>query len=94
MEKFLTELEHQLLAKRIELDVADEVIEWLMANGFDSKMGARPVQRLIDEKIRKPLAHEILFGKLENGGIAAVKMVAGEMKIVSRESREVEFSHP
>jgi ATP-dependent Clp protease ATP-binding subunit ClpA len=66
--KFLMELENQLVEKKVELEVSDSARSWLSRNGYDSKLGARPISRLIDEKIKKSLAHEILFGKLEAGG--------------------------
>ncbi|MBY0518057.1 MAG: ATP-dependent Clp protease ATP-binding subunit ClpA [Bacteriovoracaceae bacterium] len=74
VEKFLMELEEQLMDKKIELEVSQAAKEWLARHGFDDKLGARPVGRLIDEKIKKPLAHEILFGKLEKGGKVLVEI--------------------
>lgn len=70
--KFLMELENQLLEKKIELEVTPGARAWLARHGFDDKLGARPVARLVDERIKKPLAHEILFGKLEKGGHVTV----------------------
>jgi ATP-dependent Clp protease ATP-binding subunit ClpA len=66
--KQLIELETQLLARGVELEVDPEVREWLAQNGYDRQMGARPMARLVQERIKKPLANEILFGKLEHGG--------------------------
>lgn len=66
--KFLMELENQLVQKKVELEVSSAAKDWISRNGYDDKLGARPLSRLIDDKIKKPLAHEILFGKLENGG--------------------------
>jgi len=66
--KFLMELEGQLIEKKVELDVSDAAKSWLARSGYDEKLGARPIARLINEKIKKPLAHEILFGRLEKGG--------------------------
>jgi ATP-dependent Clp protease ATP-binding subunit ClpA len=62
VDKFLMELENQLADKQIEIDVSDEVKEHLAKIGFDPKLGARPIARVINDKIKKPLAHEILFG--------------------------------
>lgn len=70
--KFLMELESQLIDKKVELDVSEDARLWLAKNGYDDKLGARPISRMIDEKIKKSLAHEILFGKLENGGRVSV----------------------
>jgi ATP-dependent Clp protease ATP-binding subunit ClpA len=72
--KFLMELENQLVEKKVELEVSAAAKEWLSKNGYDDKLGARPIARLIDEKIKKPMAHEILFGKLEKGGKVRVDM--------------------
>ena len=66
--KQLMELENQLLAKNVEVSMDSDVREWLGQKGYDVKMGARPMARLIQDRIKKPLAEEILFGKLENGG--------------------------
>lgn len=68
VEKFVMELENQLLEKSVELEVSKEVIEWFAQEGYDPKMGARPLSRMVDEHLRKPLATELLFGKLEKGG--------------------------
>ena len=68
VDKFLTELQSQLDAKKVELDVDDAAREWLAKEGYDEKMGARPMQRLIQEKIKRRLAEDILFGDLADGG--------------------------
>lgn len=69
VDKFLTELQAQLDEKHVVLNVSDEARLWLAENGYDEKMGARPMQRLIQEKLKKPLAEMILFGDLaESGG--------------------------
>ena len=54
--------------KKVQLDVEDEAREWLAENGYDEKMGARPMQRLIQNRIKKELAEDILFGRLSHGG--------------------------
>lgn len=68
VEKFLTELEASLLKKKVVMSVSKEAKAWLSKKGYDPQMGARPLQRIVDEEIKKPLSHEILFGKLEKGG--------------------------
>ena len=68
VDKFLTELQAQLDAKKVELDVDEAAREWLAKEGYDEKMGARPMQRLIQEKIKRRLAEDILFGDLADGG--------------------------
>jgi len=68
VQKFLFGLENKLMEKKVELEVTTNAKEWLARVGFDQKMGARPISRAIDERIKKPLAQEILFGKLQKGG--------------------------
>jgi ATP-dependent Clp protease ATP-binding subunit ClpA len=72
VDKFVAQLELQLVEKKVALVIEEEARCWLAENGYDEKMGARPMSRLIHDKIRKPLAEEILFGKLEKGGRATV----------------------
>lgn len=66
--KQIVELESQLLAKGVDVHLEADAREWLARKGYDRQMGARPLARLIQDRIKKPLAEEILFGKLENGG--------------------------
>lgn len=68
VDKFLTELQAQLDDKQVVLHVSEAAREWLAEHGYDEKMGARPMRRLIQEKIKKPLAEMILFGELSDGG--------------------------
>jgi ATP-dependent Clp protease ATP-binding subunit ClpA len=68
VDKFLTELQAQLDEKRVQLEVDDAARAWLAREGYDEKMGARPMQRLIQERIKRQLAEDILFGELSNGG--------------------------
>ena len=80
VDKFLVELQAQLDEKKVQLEVSDEAINWIAEKGYDKTMGARPMQRLIQEKIKKPLAEEILFGKFSSrGGIAYVDQEDGEL---------------
>lgn len=72
--KFLLELEHQLEDKHISFEVDDAVKRWLTIKGFDRLYGARPLSRIMDEHIKKALADEILFGKLENGGTLSLSL--------------------
>jgi ATP-dependent Clp protease ATP-binding subunit ClpA len=78
--KFMLELKTQLKEKDVVLDLTDEAIDYMVENGYDSKMGARPMQRLIDDKIKKPMARELLFGALKNGG--KVKVTAKDKELV------------
>ncbi|MCE9624929.1 MAG: ATP-dependent Clp protease ATP-binding subunit ClpA [Deltaproteobacteria bacterium] len=79
VEKFLAELEMQLLEKKVELEVSIEAKTWLAKNGYDEKYGARPLSRLIQEKIKRALADEILFGRLEKGGSVSVGVENDEL---------------
>ena len=74
------------------MEVEDELISYFAENGYDPKMGARPVGRLIDEKLRKPLANEILFGNLENGGKVTAKLVKNEIKFTFEAKKVEEIS--
>jgi len=68
VDKFLTELQSQLDEKKVTLNASDKAKKWLAEHGYDEKLGARPMSRLIQDVVRKPLAEEILFGKLSSGG--------------------------
>lgn len=72
VDKFLLQLEKQLLDKKVEAEFTPALRRYLAAKGFDPQMGARPMHRLIQEKIRKPLADELLFGKLTEGGFVKI----------------------
>jgi len=73
VDKLLIELETQLQNKKVELDVSMDAKRWLAENGYDPHMGARPMARLIQEHIKKPLAEAILFGELQKGGLARIE---------------------
>jgi len=72
--KFIFELEDVLEQKNVSLIVSDNARKWFAENGYDSKMGARPMIRLIEKEVRKPLADELLFGKLSQGGTVKVNV--------------------
>ena len=76
VDKFLFELEEQLHQKKVNLIVDNAVRKWLASKGYDVLMGARPMARLIQDKIKKPMAEELLFGSLSEGG--SVKVVLDE----------------
>lgn len=80
--KFLMELENQLIDKKVDLEVTSAAKEWLSVKGYDSKLGARPIARLINDKIKKPLAHEILFGRLEGGGKVTVDVKSDDLDFI------------
>jgi ATP-dependent Clp protease ATP-binding subunit ClpA len=79
VDKFVTELQAQLEDKHVEIDVDEAARAWLAKNGYDVAMGARPMARLIREKIKKALADEILFGRLAHGGKVHVSEQGGEL---------------
>jgi ATP-dependent Clp protease ATP-binding subunit ClpA len=79
VDKFIIELEAQLEEKRVTLDVDEAARRWLAEHGYDPKMGARPMSRLIQEKIKRPLAEELLFGKLIKGGHIYVTAEDGKL---------------
>jgi len=68
VDKFLLELEEQLALKNVSISVTRSAREWLAEKGFDPKMGARPMKRVIQEQIKRPLADDLLFGELVDGG--------------------------
>jgi len=67
--KFMLEVKEQVKSKSIKIRISDDAIDWLVDKGFDSKMGARPLHRVIDKEIKRPLAKRMLFGDLREGGI-------------------------
>jgi ATP-dependent Clp protease ATP-binding subunit ClpA len=79
--KFLDELDGQLAEKHVELEVSPAAIDWFVEHGYDKAMGARPMARLVQSTLKAPLANEILFGKLTNGGIAFVDAIDGKIEI-------------
>lgn len=74
VEKFISDLNQQIKEKNIEIIADQAVISWLADKGYDSKMGARPLARLIDNKIKSPLSRQVLFGELKEGGKAFVTL--------------------
>ena len=81
VEKFVLQLEAQLLDRNVSIELTKPAAKWLADKGYDDKMGARPLGRVIQEYIKKPLAEELLFGKLAKGGLVKVGMKGGELDI-------------
>jgi ATP-dependent Clp protease ATP-binding subunit ClpA len=77
--KFVKQLEAQLADRHVTVDLDDDAADWLAKNGFDELYGARPLARVIQENIKKPLADEILFGKLSRGGHVRVTLKDGKL---------------
>ncbi|MGE3147614.1 MAG: ATP-dependent Clp protease ATP-binding subunit ClpA [Pseudorhodoplanes sp.] len=76
--KFVLQLEAQLADRDVTIELSDEATQWLIEHGYDEQMGARPMARVIQEHIKKPLADEVLFGKLKNGGHVRVIKIKDE----------------
>jgi len=81
--KFIDELKAQVKDKGVKIKINKEAIEWLIAKGFDPKMGARPLQRVIDKEIKRNLAKMMLFGALKNGGGASITVDGDQLMIVA-----------
>ncbi|MGN2246049.1 ATP-dependent Clp protease ATP-binding subunit ClpA [Frateuria sp. GZRR35] len=81
VDKFLIELEAQLADKHVSLDVDADARRWLAEHGFDPQMGARPMARVIQEKVKRALADELLFGKLSEGGKVLLSVRDGELHV-------------
>jgi ATP-dependent Clp protease ATP-binding subunit ClpA len=79
--KFLLELKQMVKEKNIAISITDEALDYLVDKGFDPKMGARPLQRVIDKEIKRPLSRQILFGDLKNGGSVTVDYRENEIKL-------------
>ena len=80
VDKFIFELEAQLQEQQVTIEVDEAARLWLAEHGYDPKMGARPMARIIQQHVKKPLAEELLFGKLANGGHLIVSEADGELK--------------
>jgi ATP-dependent Clp protease ATP-binding subunit ClpA len=81
VDKFIAQLRDQLIPKNVTLELTDAARTWLANKGFDKLYGARPMARLIQSKIKEPLANEILFGNLQNGGTVVVDEKDGELSL-------------
>ena len=87
VDKFLFELEGQLEEKKVSLSISPEARTWLARNGYDEKMGARPMARLIQEKIKRRLAEELLFGRLSEGGRVEIDVADNELTFDMQDAR-------
>ncbi|WP_417246148.1 ATP-dependent Clp protease ATP-binding subunit ClpA [Celeribacter sp.] len=81
VEKFVLQLEAQLMDRNVHIELTRPAAEWLADKGYDDKMGARPLGRVIQEYIKKPLAEELLFGKLAKGGVVKIGVKDGEVDL-------------
>ena len=79
--KFMKELKDQVKQKDVKFTITDEALDYLVDKGFDPKMGARPLQRVIDKDIKRPLSRALLFGDLKNGGTIIIKLVDDKIEL-------------
>ena len=93
VEKFVLQLEAQLMDRNVQIDLTPAAAEWLADKGYDDKMGARPLARVIQESIKKPLAEELLFGKLMKGGVVKVKVKDGKIELEVLAPEQAKITH-
>ena len=93
VEKFVLQLEAQLMDRNVTIEITKAAADWLGDKGYDNKMGARPLGRVIQEHIKKPLAEELLFGKLTKGGIVKVGVKDGELELHIEEPQKARITN-
>ena len=86
--KFLVELKAQVKDKKVSITISDEALDYLVDKGFNKKMGARPLQRVIDKEIKRPLSRQLLFGELKDGGKCKIDIVNKELVLVYDTKKE------
>ncbi len=96
VDKFVLQLEAQLMDRNVHIELTRPAAEWLAEKGYDDRMGARPLGRVIQEQIKKPLAEELLFGKLAKGGLVKVGVKDGklDLRIEQPEQRQLSSKKP
>ncbi|WP_209427432.1 ATP-dependent Clp protease ATP-binding subunit ClpA [Pararhodobacter sp. SW119] len=92
VEKFVLQLEAQLMDRNVTFELSDEAAAWLGEKGYDDKMGARPLARVIQENVKKPLAEELLFGRLVKGGVVRVVLRDDKIELQVEESDKPRIS--
>ncbi len=92
VDKFIVELQVQLDEKGVSLEITKDAKKWMATNGYDKSMGARPMARLIQEQLKKPLANELLFGELTQGGVAKVAVKKDKL-VINYESKKELVTH-
>ncbi|MDR0808731.1 MAG: ATP-dependent Clp protease ATP-binding subunit ClpA [Gemmobacter sp.] len=85
VEKFVLQLEAQLMDRNVHIELTPEAAQWLGDHGYDDKMGARPLGRVIQEHVKKPLAEELLFGRLTKGGVVRVAVKDDRIDLIIEE---------
>jgi ATP-dependent Clp protease ATP-binding subunit ClpA len=93
VDKLIVELEAKLDNNNVTLELDDEARAWIAKRGYDPKMGARPMARIIQEHIKRPLAEELLFGKLEDGGHVRITVAADDTLKLNAEPILKELEH-
>jgi ATP-dependent Clp protease ATP-binding subunit ClpA len=93
VDKFIYELETQLEEKKVTMHVNEDAREWLATHGYDERMGARPMARVIQENIKKPLAEELLFGRLTDGGEVTIIVKDGKLAFEIEEKQSLAEVH-
>jgi ATP-dependent Clp protease ATP-binding subunit ClpA len=94
VDKFIIQLETQLVDKGVSISMTDEARTWLATKGYDARMGARPLGRTIQEYVKKPLAEELLFGRLSKGGAVKIGVEAGKLSFTYEEAKPAEQPKP
>ncbi|HIQ40684.1 MAG TPA: ATP-dependent Clp protease ATP-binding subunit ClpA, partial [Sulfurivirga caldicuralii] len=84
VDKYILQLEAQLAGKKVRLNVTPQAHQWLCEQGYDRQLGARPMERLVREKIKQPLAELILFGELKDGGQLEIDVEKGQLVLRPR----------
>ena len=88
--KFLLELKNMVKEKGVQISVSDEALDYLVDKGFDPKMGARPLQRVIDKDIKRPLSRSLLFGDLKDGGVVTINIVDEAISLDTTKVEKIE----
>ena len=96
VDKFVLQLEAQLMDRNVTFELSSDAADWLADKGYDDKMGARPLARVIQEHLKKPLAEELLFGKLSKGGLVKVHLKNDklDLELISPEARQITKRKP
>ena len=96
VDKFVLQLEAQLMDRNVTFELSSDAASWLADKGYDDKMGARPLARVIQEHLKKPLAEELLFGKLSKGGLVKVHLKDDklDLELISPEARQITKRKP
>ena len=92
VDKFILQLEAQLMDRNVTIELTKPAAEWIANKGYDTKMGARPLSRVIQEHIKKPLAEDLLFGKLSKGGVVKVMTKDGKLDLIIQSHEKIKLT--